>query len=54
MGYTIVLGNKPSPVAFHQKHAIVFIENVSIKRQISTINLNILKSKWEDALIYIQ
>ena len=26
MGYTIVVGNKPSSVALHQTHAIVFIE----------------------------
>ena len=26
MGYTIVSGNKPSPVALHQNHPILFIE----------------------------
>ena len=26
MGYTIVLGNKPSSVTLHQNHAVVFIE----------------------------
>ena len=28
---------------------MVFIENVSIKRQISVLNLNMPKPKWDDA-----
>ena len=49
MGYTIVSGNTPSVVALHKNHAIVFIENVGIQRQISILNLNMPKSKWGDA-----
>ena len=29
MGYTIVSGNKPSPVALNQNHAIVFIKKLN-------------------------
>ena len=47
MGYTIVSGNKPSPVALHQNHAIivVFIEMLLIKCQIFVLNLNMPKTK---------
>ena len=49
MGYTIVSGNKPSSVALHQNHAIVFIEMLLIKCQIFFLNLNMPKTKWDGA-----
>ena len=43
----VVSGNKPSPVALYQNHAIiVFTENNLIKCQISTLNLNVPRFKW--------
>ena len=36
-----------SSVDPHQNHATVFIENIWIKRQISTLNLNMSKFKWD-------
>ena len=48
MGQTIGSGNKPSSVALHQNHAIVFIyRNAWIKYQILILYLNMPKTKWE-------
>ena len=51
MGYTIVSGNKPSPVAInvHQNHAKVFYRNALIKCQIYILNFNMPKTKWDGA-----
>ena len=43
------MGNKSSSIALLRNHAIVFIENVWNKLQISILNLNIPTSKWDDA-----
>ena len=45
MSCTIVSGNKPSSVALNHIRALVSIEYVCIKCQISKLNLNIPKFK---------
>ena len=45
------MGNIPSSVALHQNNSIVVIENVWMKLQISILNLNKPKSKWDPQFI---
>ena len=49
MGYTIVSGNKPSPVTLHQKACNNIDRNALIKCQIFVLNINIPKTKWDGA-----
>ena len=49
MGYTIVSGNKPSPVAQYQQSCNIIQRNALIKCQICIINLNLPKPKWGGA-----
>ena len=50
MGFTIVSGNKPSSVALHKKSCNYSIyRNGWIKCRIFVLNLNVSKTKWDDA-----
>ena len=56
MGYTIVSGNKPSSLALHRNHAIVFNEMLLNKCQSFILNHKMPNIKWdgtEDPTIHI-
>ena len=41
--------NKPSSIALHQNHAIVFIKMLESNSKILNLNFNLPKSMWDSA-----